>query len=60
MNINEVSRFSDDLCAINDGHDILTSFRNICPKELQPKAEHDRNHASFWDLNIKIEDSTFA
>ena len=52
---NRVSRFIDDLCAINDGNEFLTLSRNIYPKELE--FEHQGNHASFSDLDIKIEDS---
>ena len=32
-----VSRFTDDLCAINDGNEFLTLIKNICPKELELK-----------------------
>ena len=56
-----ISRFiDDDLCAINDDNEFLTSFTNICSKELELKVEHQGNHASFLDLDIKIEDSAFA
>ena len=52
-----VSRFIDDLYAINDGSEFLKLFKNIYPKELE--FEHQGNHASFSDLDIKIEDSVF-
>ena len=45
-----------NLCAINDDNEFLTSFKNICPKELDLKVEHQGHHASFLDLDIKIED----
>ena len=51
-----VSRFTDFLCAINDDNEFLTSFINIYPKVLDLKVEHLGNHASFSDLDIKIED----
>ena len=51
-----VSRFIDDLRAINDDNEFLTSFKNIYPKELDLRAERQVNHASFLDLDIKIED----
>ena len=35
-----VFRSIDDLCDINDGNEFLTSFKSICPKELEPKVEH--------------------
>ena len=31
----EVSRFTDDLCAINDGKRFPTLFKNVYPKELK-------------------------
>ena len=49
-----VSKFIDDLFAINDGNEFLTSLKNICPKEVELIAEHRANHASFLDLGIKI------
>ena len=44
-------------CAINDGNQLLTSFKNIYPKDLELKVELQGNHVSFIDLDIKIEDS---
>ena len=43
-----------------DDNEFLTSFRNICPKELDLKVERQGNHVSFLDLDIKVEDSVFA
>ena len=51
-----VSRFIDDLDAVNYGNGFLTSFKNISPKELDLKVEYQENLASFLDLDIKIED----
>ena len=52
-----VSRFIDDLCTINDGNEFLTLFKNIYPKELELKIEHEGNLTSVLDIDIKIEDS---
>ena len=40
--------------------EFLTSFKNIYPKELDLKVERQGNHASFLDLDIKVEDSVFV
>ena len=52
-----ISRFVDDFFAISDGNEAVTSFRNIYPKELELKVEHQGNHTSFLGFDIKIEDS---
>ena len=41
--VDMVSRFINNLCAINDGNEFLTSFKNICLKELGLKVEHQGN-----------------
>ena len=43
-----------------DDNEFLTSFRNINPKELDLKVERQGNHASFLDLDIKVEGSVFV
>ena len=53
------SRFIDDLCTINDGNEFSNSFKCIYPKELSLKLEHSGTHATFLDLDIKIEDGLF-
>ena len=40
--------------------EFLTSFKNICPKELNLKVQRQRNHVSFLDLDIKVKDSVFV
>ena len=40
-------------------NELLTSSRNIYPKELDLKVERQGNHVSFLDLDIKVEDSVF-
>ena len=42
-----------------DDNEFLTSFKNIYPKELYLKAESQGSHASFLDLDIKVDDSVF-
>ena len=54
------SRFIDDLCAINDGNEFGNSFKCIYPKELETKLEHSGTHATFLDLDIKIENGIFV
>ena len=53
-------RFIDDLCAINDGGEFGRIFKDIYPEELELKIEHSGLHASFLNLDITIEDSTFV
>ena len=43
-----------------DDNEFLTSFRNICPKELDLKVECHGNHVLVLDLDIKVEDSIFV
>ena len=55
-----ISSFTNDLCAINKDNEFLTLCKNIYPKELELRVEHQGNHASFLDLDIEIEDSVFV
>ena len=41
-----VYRFIDDLHAINDDYEFLTSFKNIYPKKLDLRVERQGNHAT--------------
>ena len=43
-----------------DDNEFLTCFKNIYPKELDLKVESQGNHVSFFDLDIKVEDSVFV
>ena len=52
-------RFIDDLLCLNDGDEFGTSFRKIYPNELELKCEHRGEHATFLDLDIKINDGEF-
>ena len=58
--IKNLSRFINDFCAISDGNEFLTLFKNTYPKELNLKAEHEGNHISILDLDSKIEDMVFV
>ena len=60
MKYHGASRFIDDLYAINDGNESLTSFENIHPKEVELKVKHQENHPLFFNLHIRIEDSIFV
>ena len=51
-----VSRFINELCAINNYNKFLTPFKNICFKKLELRVEHQGNYTSFLDFDIKIED----
>ena len=52
-------RFIDDLTAINDGGEFGRSISEIYPDELELKAEHSGNHATFLNLDISIIDGRF-
>ena len=52
-------RFIDDLLCLNDGDEFGTSFKKIYPNELELKCEHRGEHATFLDLDIKINDGEF-
>merc|ERR1711895_59463 len=51
--------FIDDLLCLNDGDEFGTSFKKIYPNELELKCEHRGEHATFLDLDIKINDGEF-
>ena len=55
-----VGRFIDDLCAINDREEFLSSYKEIYPPELELKIEHQGTHATFLDLDITIKDDIFV
>ena len=43
-----------------DENEFLTSFKIMYPKELDLKSEHQGDHVSFLDPDIKVEDSVFV
>ena len=54
-------RFIDDLCAMNDGGEFGRSNTEIYPPELELKKENSEDdHATFLNLDIKIEDRRFV
>ena len=56
----ETSRFTDNLCTINDDGKFSSSYKYIYPKQLELKLEHRGEHSTFLDLDITIEDSLFV
>ena len=60
MKYHITSQFIDDLCAINVDDKFSKSFKYIHPIELELELEHSGKHATFLDLDIKIEDGVFA
>ena len=53
-------RFINYLCALNGGGEFGSSICQIYPKELELKVEHQGDHATFFNLDITIEDGTFV
>ena len=54
------SRFTDDLCTINDDGEFSSSYKYIYSKQLELKLKHQGEHATFLDLDITIEDNIFV
>ena len=54
-----LKRFTDDLCAINDGGEFERSICDIYPKELELKFEHQGDRATLLNLGIIIKEKTF-
>ena len=52
-------RFIDDLYVINDGEEFRRSICEMHPTELELKVQHQRDHATFLDLDITTEEVTF-
>lgn len=59
MRFRYATRFIDDECNLNDGGEFGRSFRSIYPPNLELKCEHQGSHATFLDLDIRIEDNVF-
>ena len=53
-NFHSIGRFIDDLCVINDKNSFFDNFKDIYPKELELKLEHQGSHATFLGLDIEI------
>ena len=53
------TRFIDDECNLNDCGEFSRSYREIYPKELELKCEHQGTHATFLDIDITIVDGLF-
>ena len=52
-------RFLDNLCVVNDGNEFLKSFKNIYPKGLEVKLEHQGIHSTLLGPDITIKDNIF-
>ena len=59
-NFHSIGRFIDELCVINDRNSFVENFKEIYPKELDLKLEHDGSHAIFQDLDIEIKVAIFV
>ena len=57
---NFTKRFIDDLIAINDDGEFGRECSNIYPAELELKEEHNGVHATFLNLDNRIEDRKFV
>ena len=53
------TRFIDDECNLNDCGEFSRSYKEIYPKELELKCEHQGTHATFLDIDITIVDGLF-
>ena len=54
------SRFIDDLCTANDdGGELSSSYKYIYSKQLEIKLGHQRELATFFDLDITIKNNIF-
>ena len=51
------SRFRDDICTINDDGEFSSSYKYTYPMQIELKYQGEQ--ATFFDLNIKIEDEIF-
>ena len=60
MKFKNASRFIDDECNLNDGSEFGRSFQEVYPPELELKCEHEGSHATFYDLDINIENGKFV
>ena len=59
-NFHGASRFIDNLCTINHDGEFSSSYKYICPKQLELKLEHQDEPAKFLDLDITIDDNVFV
>lgn len=52
-------RFTDDLCALNDGCKFGKAFLEIYPTDLELKVENNCSHATFLDVDISVDKGKF-
>ena len=55
-----VFRFIDDACCLNDNEEFEKRYKEIYPDVLRLKCEHRGNHATFYDLDITIQNGIFV
>ena len=58
--LHSTKRFTDDLCAINDGGKFGCTNREIYSKELELKPENQGTNVSFLNLDINRVDGKFV
>ena len=54
------SRFINEFCTINDDDELPSSYKNINPKQLELKIEHQGEYETFFYLQITIAYNIFA
>ena len=54
------SRFRGNLCKVNSEGEFRSSYKRIYSKQLELELEYQGEHAIFLNLNIAVENNTFA
>ena len=54
------SRFINEFCTINDDDELPSSYKNINPKQLELKIEHQGEYETFFYLQITIAYNIFV
>ena len=54
------SGFMLNFCRTSNNGKVSSSMKHVYPKQLELKLEHQGKHATFLDLDIKIEDKIFG
>ena len=58
--LNRTSRFTDDICTINDDGEFSSSYKCVYPKQLEQNLEHQEEYTTFSELDITIEGMIFV
>ena len=56
IKLKNASRFTDDVCNLNDSGEFSESFYVISPNEVQLKCDDHGLHVTFLDLDITVVD----